>query len=290
MELRQLRYLVALADERHFTRAAAHVNVAQPALSQQLRKLEAELGVPLVDRTTRSVRMTEAGDLLVAHARRALAELDDGRAELARLTGLVGGRVTIGLTHTPGPLDLVRLLAEFHARCPQVELAVREDLSTTLADALRADALDLAFLSIVEDADRRGLELWRLAEEPLVATLPERHRLAARTRVTLGDLREEDFVAFPAGATIRRAVARVAEQAGFAPRIAFETREPARARALVAAGLGVAVLPRSDAAAAGVRMVELRAPTLRHRISLCWRKGKPHAPAARALLELAQAS
>ena len=290
MELRQLRYLAALADERHFTRAAARVNVAQPALSQQLRKLEAELGVPLVDRTTRSVRMTEAGELLVAHARRALAELDDARAELAQLTGLVGGRVTIGLTPTPGPLDVVRLLADFHARYPHVELAVREDLSTTLADALRADALELAFLSIVDEADRRGLELSRLAEEPLVAALPERHRLASRARVTLGDLREEDFVAFPAGATIRRAVARVAEQVGFEPRIAFETREPARARALVAAGLGVAVLPRSDAAAAGVRAVELRAPTLRHRISLCWREGKRHAPAARALLQLAQAN
>jgi len=287
MELRQLEYLVALADERHFTRAAARVNVAQPALSQQIAKLERELAVPLVDRTTRSVRITEAGELLVAHARRVLAELGDARAELARLTGLVGGRVTIGLTHTPGPLDLVRL-ADFHAQHPQVELAVREDLSTALADALRADALDLAFLSVVEEADRRGLELRRLAEEPLVAALPDGHRLAGRARLTIGDLREEDFVAFPEGATIRRAVARVAQQAGFAPRIAFETREPARARALVAAGLGVAVLPRSDAAASGVRVVALRAPTLRHRISLCWREGKRHAPAARALLERAR--
>ena len=287
MELRQLRYLVALADERHFTRAAERMRIAQPALSQQVRKLERETGVPLVDRTTRRVHMTEAGELLVAHARRVLAELDDARAELQQLTGLLSGRVTIGLTQTPGPLDIVRLLAGFHARHAHVELAVREDLSTTLADALRDDALDLAFLSIVEEADRRGLELRPLAVEPLVAVLPEGHRLAGRARLRIADLAGEELVAFTEGATIRTAVERAAREAGFEPRLAFETNELSRARALVAAGLGIAVMPRSDAEAPGppVRVAALRAPTLVHRISLCWRAGKRHAPATRAVLE-----
>lgn len=290
MELRQLRYLVSLADERHFTRGAARVNVAQPALSQQIRKLEAELGVGLVDRTTRRVHLTEAGELLVAHARRVLAELDDARAELEQLTGLVSGRVTIGLTTTPGPLDLVRLLADFHARFPHVELAVREDLSTTLADALREDALDLAFLSLVQEDDHHGLELHALAEEPLVVVLPDGHRLAGRARLRVADLRDAELIAFPAGATIRDAVQRAARAAGFEPRIAFETREVARMRALVSAGLGVAVLPQSDSEAPGppVRTAALHAPTLKHRISLCWRAGKRHSPAARALLEQAR--
>jgi LysR family transcriptional regulator, transcription activator of glutamate synthase operon len=292
MELRQLRYLVALADERHFTRAAERVRIAQPALSQQVAKLEAEVGAPLVDRTTRRVRMTDAGELLVGHARRVLAEIEDARAELEQLTGLVGGRVTIGITQTPGPLDLVRLLADFHARFPQVELAVREDLSTTLADALRADALDLAFLSLVEEDDRRKLELHELAEEPLVLALPHGHRLAGRARLRIADLREEQLIAFSEGATIRAAVRRAARAAGFEPRIAFETREVARMRALVTAGLGVAVLPRSDAQAPGppVHVAALHAPTLRHRISLGWRAGKRHAPAARALLQQARAA
>lgn len=153
MEFRQLRYLVALADERHFTRAAARSHVAQPALSQQLRKLEDELGLPLVDRTTRRVALTEAGELLVARARRVLAELDAAGAELQQVSGLLAGRVTIGLTQTPGPLDLLPLLADFHARFPAVELAVREDLSTTLAAQLRADELDVALLSTVARGD-----------------------------------------------------------------------------------------------------------------------------------------
>lgn len=292
MELRQLRYLLALAEARHFTRAAEHVRIAQPALSQQIRKLEAEVGIPLVDRTTRRVRLTDAGELLVTHAQRVLAELDDAAAELEHLKGLVAGRVTIGLTQTPGPLDLVQLLADFHARHPAVELAVREDLSTTLANALREDALDLAFLSIVDEDDRRGLELHPLATEPLVAVVPEEHRLATRARATIADLRDEQLVAFSEGATIRAAVRRVANDAGFEPRIAFETREVARMRALVAAGLGIAVLPRSDALAPGppVRVVALRAPTLTHRISLCWRTGKRHGPAARALQQQAHES
>jgi DNA-binding transcriptional LysR family regulator len=289
MELRQLRYLVALAEERHFTRAAARERVAQPALSQQIAKLEAELGVPLVDRTTRRVHLTEAGELLAGHARRALGELDDARAELQQLTGLVSGRVTIGITTTPGPLDLVRLLADFHARVPQVELAVREDLSTALADALRDDTLDLAFLSVVEERERRGLELVELAAEPLVVALSDSHALAGRRHLRIADLRKERLIAFSEGATIRAAVQRAARDCGFEPQIAFETREVARMRALVAAGLGVAVLPRSDAEAPGppVRIATLRAPTFTHRISLCWRTGKRHAPAARALLEQA---
>lgn len=291
MELRQLRYLVALADEQHFTRAAARSHVAQPALSQQIRKLEEELGVSLVHRTTRRVALTEAGTLLVARARRVLAELDAADAELQQLTGLLSGRVTIGLTQTPGPYDLLPLLAAFHSRCPEVELAVREDLSTRLAAELRADALDVAMVSNVGAADREGLVLEPLASEPLVAVLPLSHRLAARRRITLGDLRDDGFVAFREGATIREAVARAALDAGFAPRIAFEVHELARTRAIVAAGLGVAVLPRSDARAPGpdVASVDLVRPTLRHEISLAWRAGRQHAPAARALMELARA-
>lgn len=292
MDLRQLRSLVALADELHFTRAAQRVHIAQPALSQHVRALERELGVALVDRTTRRVRITDAGALLVTHARRALAEVGDARAELQQLAGLVAGRVTIGLTHTPGPLDLVALLAAFHARHPGVELAVREDLSVPLAEALRADALDLAFLSLVDEDERRGLELHPLARERLVLALPDGHRLADRRAARVADLRAEALVAFPAGATIRAAVERVAQEAGFQPRVAFETREVARMRALVAAGLGVAILPRSDAEAPGppVRVLALQRPVLSHRISLCWRAGKRHAPAARALLEQARAA
>jgi len=288
MELRQLRYLVALADERHFTRAALRCHVAQPALSQQIAKLERELGTALVERTTRRVALTAAGAALVARARRVLAEVDAAGAELEQLTGLLAGRLTIGITQTPGPFDLLPLLRRFHRRHPAVELAVREGLSVRLADDLRAGALDVALLSRLPADGRERLALRPLASEPLVAVLPPAHRLAARRRIELGELRDEPFVAFHAGATIREAVAAAALAAGFAPRIAFEIQEVGRTRAVVSAGLGVAVLPRSDATAPGPRVAvaELR-PRLRHEISLAVRADGARSPAAEALLELA---
>ena len=122
MELRQLRYLVTLADERHFTRAAALLHIAQPALSQQIRRLEDELGIALVDRTTRHVSLTAAGERLVARARRALAEVEAATAELSELSGIRTGRVVIGAMRSTGPFDLSALLAAFHALHPGVEL------------------------------------------------------------------------------------------------------------------------------------------------------------------------
>src|SRR5207237_8493850 len=118
MELRQLRYLVALDEERHFTRAAAREHVAQPALSQQIRRLEEEVGLALVERTTRRVKVTDAGHCLVARARRILAEVDAARDELQALTGIRTGHLSVGVMHTMGPVDVSVALAFFHQRHP----------------------------------------------------------------------------------------------------------------------------------------------------------------------------
>src|SRR5665213_685454 len=139
MELRQLRYLVALAEELNFTRAAANQHIAQPALSQQIRRLEDEVGLALVERTTRHVSLTEAGQLLVGRARRVLAELDSAETELQGLRGMDIGHVTIGAMHTMGPVDLSLALALFRDRHPNVGLSVREYSSEEMAEMLRVD-------------------------------------------------------------------------------------------------------------------------------------------------------
>src|ERR1700722_8751065 len=144
MELRQLRYLVALAEELHFTRAAASEHVAQPALSQQIRRLAEEVGPALVERTTRHVTLTAAGELLVGRARRVLAELDAAETELQGLRGVDTGHVTIGAMHTMGPVALSLALALFRGRHPNVGLTVREQSSEEMAEMLRVDELDLA--------------------------------------------------------------------------------------------------------------------------------------------------
>jgi LysR family transcriptional activator of glutamate synthase operon len=290
MDLRQLRYLVALAEERHFTRAAAREHVAQPALSHQIRNLEAEVGLALVQRTTRRVALTEAGELLVARARRAIAEVEAGRAELGELAGVRAGHLTVGAITTLGPVDLSLLLASFHARHPAVDLTIREQSSEELAELLRLDELDLAFLSVTERVKAHDLGLHRLVTEPLVALLPTDHELAARRRVRLRELAAGPFVGYREGARLRELLVEAAREAGFEPHIALESIDSRRVRSLVSRGLGVAIVPRSDAhePGAAVAVADLTEPELTRDITLAWRAGRRHSPAAAAFLELAR--
>jgi LysR family transcriptional activator of glutamate synthase operon len=288
MELRQLRYLVALADERHFTRAAAREHIAQPALSQQIRRLEAEIGLTLVERTTRRVALTDAGDLLVARGRRIIAEIDDAQAELSALAGVKRGRLAVGALHTMGPVDLSLLLASFHRNHPAVELTVREQLGEELAEMLRDDVIDLAFLSVTERIQSRGLELRRLVTEELVAVLATHHSLARRDAVNLVELADDPFISFRAGSRLRELLDGAAAASGFEPRIALESNESRRIRSLVSSGLGVAILPRSDAVGGGapVAVVRLVEPALTRDVTLASRARRRHSPAAQAFLAL----
>jgi LysR family transcriptional regulator, transcription activator of glutamate synthase operon len=290
MELRQLRYLVALAEERNFTRAAANEHIAQPALSQQIRRLESELGLALVERTTRRVSLTDAGELLVVRARRVLAELEAAKTELEALRGVQTGHVTVGAMHTMGPVDLSLALALFHQRHPHVGFTVREQSSEEMAEMLRIDELDLAFLSVTERVESHGLGLYQLVLEELVAVLPRQHRLGARQQVRMAELADEPFISFRTGARLRELLVGGARQAGFEPRVTLESNESQRIRRLVARGLGVAILPRSDAEGPGaeVCMARLVAPELHRDITLAWRAGRRHAPAAAEFLDLAR--
>ena len=290
MDLRQLRYLVALAEERHFTRAAAREHVAQPALSQQIRRLEDEVGLPLVERTTRQVTITDAGELLVARARRIFAELEAADAELLGLRGMERGRVTVGTMHTMGPVDVSLVLAIFHQRHPGVELTVREQSSEELADMLRHDELDLAFLSVTERIESHGLGLKQLVAEELVVLLPPAHALAKRGKLRIVDLEGEEFISFREGARLRELLFSAARTAGFQPRVRLESNESERIRRLVSRGMGVAILPRSDAVAPGaeVSVTALVDPPLARDITLAWREGRRHPPAVAEFLALAR--
>jgi LysR family transcriptional regulator, transcription activator of glutamate synthase operon len=288
MELRQLRYLVSLAEERNFTRAAEREHIAQPALSQQIRRLEETAGLPLVERSTRHVAMTEAGNLLVARARWILAELDAANAELQSLAGVHTGHVTVGTIHTMGPIDVSLALAIFHERHPRVELTIREQSSEELAEMLRVDELDLAFLSVTEPIERRGLALEQLISEELVVVLPVDHALAGRRRVRMAELAGEQFVSYRTGSRLRELLVAAGDHAGFEPRVTLELNESQRIRRLVARRMGVAILPRSDAETPGAEIatVKLIDPSLRRDITLAWREDRRHAPAAAEFLRL----
>src|SRR5919112_3939445 len=289
MELRQLRYLVVLANECHFTRAAARLHIAQPALSQQVRRLEDEVGVALVDRTTRHVALTPAGELLVGRARRALAEVDAARAELSELAGVRTGRVVIGAMRSTGRFDLSALFAAYYARHPGIELVVREEPSEVMLQRLHADALDVAFLSVNRLDAGPDIQLHPLLDEPLVALLAPDHPLAGRRAIDMAELRDERFVVFGEGGSLRRIVVQGAREAGFEPALAFESTESARIRAMASRGLGVALLPASEADHEGppVAAIPVRKPALARDVTLAWRAARRHSPAARAFLALA---
>jgi LysR family transcriptional regulator, transcription activator of glutamate synthase operon len=290
MDLRQLRYLVALADERHFTRAAEREHIAQPALSQQIRRLEEEVGVALVERTTRRVSITEAGELLVARARRILSELNAAEAELEALRGILTGHVSVGAMHTMGPVDLSLALAIFHQRHPGVELTVLEQSSEELAEMLRDDVLDLAYLSVTERIESHGLGLHQLVSEELVVILPRAHPLAKRSGVRMRELAGEQFISYRDGSRLRELLNHAAREAEFDPHVMLESNESRRIRRLVARGMGVAILPRSDTegSRADIAVVNLDQPALTRDITLAWRQGRRHPPAVAEFIELSR--
>lgn len=291
MELRQLRYFAAVARRRHFTAAAAAIGVAQPALSQQIRGLEGELGVQLFDRSGRRVRLTPAGEALLLRAERILAEVASAEAEVAEFAGGGRGRVVVGTLPSLAEHQLPPLVAAFHQRHPRLELIVREERTARLHELLDAGEVDLALLHRAPDeADARtNRTIEPLFTEALVAAVAPQHPLAARQSLPLEELRREDFILTKAGSVIRDTILAACTVAGFSPRIAFESGAAATVRALAAVGLGVAILPRSEAMGGTPPLVAIPLePGLERTVALAWPTARRHAPATAAFLALAR--
>ncbi|MFD0684342.1 LysR family transcriptional regulator [Actinomadura fibrosa] len=289
MELRQLEYFVAVTEEASFTRAAARLHVAQPGVSAQIRQLERELGQPLLDRSGRTVRLTEVGAAVLPYARAALAAVQGARLTVDELTGLLRGRVTIGTIDWSRALDLPGILAGFHRDHPNVEITVTQDDSASLAASLRAGAIDLAFLSL-GGAEPEGLDTQVVVEHPLHAAVGLDHELAGRPAVALASLGGRDLISLPRGTGLRTVLDEACAAAGVRPRIAFEAGDPTVLAQLAALGLGVAILPESAAEPYADRLhtMPVVRPKLYGRIALAWRAEGPRNPAARALITRAR--
>jgi len=192
MEIHQLRYFVAVADEGNFSRAAAKVRVAQPSLSQQIRKLEAEIGQPLFDRLPRSVVLTEAGRCLLDYARQILASIGDARRCVDELKGKVAGDVAVGAIPTIAPYVLPELVVTFQKHYPDVTLHVVEDVTAVITRRVEGGELDVALASTCQRSPTLRVQL--VVNEPLLALVPERHALAKQTVITLDDLKSQRFL------------------------------------------------------------------------------------------------
>ena len=286
MELRQLRYFVEAARLLHFTRAAKKLRVAQPSLSQQVRALEAELGVRLFDRFGgRGVSLTVAGEAFLGRAERILAEAELAKAEAGEFSGAARGRVTIGALQSLVEIKLPNLLAAFNRRYPGVEVALREETTVQMLGMLAEGELDLALghTTGVRIPDRIVAET--LFEEDLLLVASPEHALAGRAEVSVEELKDETFVCYKKGSGIRAALVQACEDAGFEPRVSFEC---GTLRGLAAAGLGVAVVPRSMAECPGLTVAAADlVPPLTRTVAVFRARGRYLPPPAEAFREFA---
>lgn len=285
MELRQLRYFVAVADEGHFTRAAERLLIAQPAVSQQIRRLEAELGEPLFDRDRRHVRLTAAGRTLLPHARAALAAADRAKAAVRSLSGLLSGQLTVGAFEGAPERLLAAALSQFRQAHPAVEVRAKEDYAAELLAAVRRGELDAAITGLPDNTrPPSGVTVTELASEPLVAAVSLDHPLARETGIPLARLRGEPMVTLTAGSSQRAHVERACRKAGFEPQITAETMRLNLLWELVSQGTGIAVIPRSSAGRDDrTVLIPITRPGLRVRIVLA--SGETTlSPAARAFI------
>ena len=287
MELHQLEYFVAVAEEASFTRAASRVHVAQPGVSAQVRRLESELGQQLLDRSGRSVRLTEVGSAVLPFARAALDAVASARLAVDELAGLVRGQVTVGMVSGCALPILAELLAGFHHRYPGVAITLVEDNSDRLAERLRDGQLDLALIGWAGETPE-WLDTIVVVDEELVAAVHPAHPLAdaATTAIPVGKLRDLPLVSLPRGTGVRAALDAACAEAGFAPRIVFEASALPMVVELATRGLGLAVVPASIPN--GPRILPITDPPIRSRLELAWHPAPSANPAARALVEHAR--
>jgi LysR family transcriptional regulator, transcription activator of glutamate synthase operon len=281
MELRQLRYLDAVARHRSFTQAALDLHVAQSAISQQVRRLERELGAELLRRTTRRVEVTEMGELVLARARRALAEVDGARADLDAVQGLVRGRLRLGGLPPVGSVHPAALIADFSRIHPGIAVTVRAGVASPLLGELRDGGLDLV-LALVDPDAFDGLDGVRLFEEELVVIAPLDHPIARAKRVRVERLAGEPLVTYASGSALRDALLALVPGG----RVVAEANDLETVRELTARGLGVSLMPQSVVASHGDRLaIRPLSPRQALPASLVWRAGERPTPAAQAFRE-----
>ena len=283
MELRQLEYFIAVAEEANFTRAAQRVHISQSGVSAQIRQLEHDLGATLIDRSGRTATVTAAGAAALGHARAVLASVDAVRQAVDEVNGLIRGQLVVGMVTACTVTPLFDALAAFHLAHPGVEITLIEDNSDRLIERVRTGAADLALIG-APGTPPEGLDALPVVSERLAAAVPVGHPLAGRLLATLADIRLYPIRCMPAGAGVRAVFDQACAAKGIQPDIALQASAPGAVADLAIRGLGIAILSKSMAASHGGRLKalaidDIETPAV---LALIWARTK--SPALRELL------
>jgi LysR family hydrogen peroxide-inducible transcriptional activator len=289
MEVHQLRYFCAVAESGNFTRAAEATRVSQPSLSQQIHKLEDELGARLFDRLPRSARLTQFGKAFLPKAQAILRQIGEARVEIREMASAESGEVVLGAIPTVAPYLLPSILSGFARQHPRVSVSVVEEITPTLLERLHAGTIDLALLALPVEGDE--LITTELTQESLFAVLPEKHPLASRRSITLDDIGGEPFLLLKEGHCFRDNALQACRQSRINPSIVFESGQFATILAMVSAGMGVSVVPQMAVSETrGCRFVLIGDKRSRRRIGVVRLKYRYPTRAQLALLEHLQKS
>lgn len=287
MEMHQLRYVVAVARTGNFSRAAEQCHVAQPSLSQQILKLEDELGERLFDRMKRETKLTPPGELFLRRALRILEEVDAAKREATDAQDLLRGVMTLGVLPTIAPYLLPDVMSEFTEKFPGVEIVVQEDTTARLLRLAHAYEIDFALASLPMQDER--LEVRELFSEELLLALPPGHPLTRKRTVAVADLETERLIVMKEGHCLGDQVLRFCDRRGLQPNISFRSAQLETIQSLVHAGLGIALIPamavqsdRGDAPA----YRSLQTPRPDRKIVAVWPKQRPPGRAASEFLKL----
>ena len=243
MELQQLRYFCAIADTGSFTRAAQQTHVSQPSLSQQIRKLEDELGARLFDRLGRAVQLTELGRSFLPRARAILRDLEAARSDVVERKMSISGPISVGVIPTIAPYFLPPILAAFSRKFPEVRVTVAEEITPLLLERLRAGTMDVAIVALPLQARSHDFQTFPLTVEKLYAVLPKHHALAKRRAVSLEMLQDDPFLLLRDGHCFRETAVAACKRARLNPKIIFESGQFSSILSMVSTGLGVSIVP-----------------------------------------------
>ncbi|MGN7455717.1 LysR family transcriptional regulator [Paenibacillus pasadenensis] len=292
MELRQLHYVIQIAKELNFSRAAEKLHIAQPSLSQQLSKLEKEIGVLLVRRTTNSVELTHAGEVFVDKAQDILDRIEQLKTEMEDMAQMKRGRLVIGSLPITGSHILPIVLPEFGQRFPDIELVLVEDTTAKLEQLAASGQTDISLLTLPLIDSTLVYE--PLIREEITLAVPPSHPLAGRTEpIELETLREEPFIVLKKGQGFRQIALDLCAGAGFQPRIVFESSNIETVQSLVAAGMGVAFIPQMIAQGRHTEFTPSFIPLAgkpSRTLVIASRKGRYLSKAAEAFIETMKAS